>query len=128
VAAIDLDHFKSVNDRFGHDAGDTVLVAFANRLRSSFREKDRVYRLGGEEFMVIAEGLSKVEAAARLDALRDSTRTMPEIDGMPELQVRFSAGLARWPEDDPHLENVLRMADDRLYGAKNAGRSQTRSE
>ncbi|MFP4240219.1 MAG: histidine kinase N-terminal 7TM domain-containing protein [Rhodosalinus sp.] len=125
VASIDLDHFKSINDTFGHDAGDIVLAAFAERLAGSFRARDRIYRLGGEEFIVTAEGLSKAEAADRLEGLRDTVLRMPECAAFDGLEVRFSAGLATWPDDHPDLDAVLRLADARLYRAKDAGRSQT---
>jgi diguanylate cyclase (GGDEF)-like protein len=128
VAAIDLDHFKSVNDRFGHAAGDRVLTAFSDRLCASFREEDRVYRLGGEEFIVAAEGLTRAEAADRLDRLRGEALLMPETAQFAGLEVRFSAGLATWPEDHESLEEVFRLADARLYRAKDAGRSCTVKE
>lgn len=125
VAAIDLDHFKSINDTFGHDAGDIVLAAFAEHLAGSFRARDRIYRLGGEEFIATAEGLAKAEAADRLERLRDTVLRMPECAAFSGLEVRFSAGLATWPDDHPDLDAVFRLADARLYRAKDAGRSQT---
>ncbi len=113
VIMVDLDHFKKVNDEFGHRTGDEVLLAFGNALHSAIRGNDLVGRFGGEEFVVILP--SKVGADSFLERLRTKwTTTRP-------LPVTFSAGIAR-SVGDP--STTLNLADSALYRAKEAGRDQ----
>jgi diguanylate cyclase (GGDEF)-like protein len=125
LAALDLDRFKHVNDRYGHDAGDAVLRAFAERMREAFRGEDVVGRWGGEEFLVGSYGLSGSDAVARFEellaAFREQRFTAP--DGS-SFSASFSAGIARFPEDGAGLTALLRTADAALYRAKDAGRAR----
>ncbi|MEP7119031.1 MAG: GGDEF domain-containing protein [Acidobacteriota bacterium] len=118
VAVIDLDDFKSVNDRFGHAAGDEALRFAASRLRDSFRDEDVVARYGGEEFAVIIQ-VDRETAVARLDAWRAALHADARI---PRLSA--SVGAASMPEDGT-TRALLEVADRRLYAAKAAGRNRT---
>jgi diguanylate cyclase (GGDEF)-like protein len=117
VVVIDLDHFKHVNDRYGHAYGDTVLIDFARHLGRVVRASDVVARLGGEEFvLVLGHATSPAVASAVLQRLREGWHTSGH-------DVTWSAGVAtRTPDDDPY--DTLRRADAALYAAKTAGRNR----
>jgi diguanylate cyclase (GGDEF)-like protein len=125
VAMIDLDRFKTINDSFGHDAGDLVLRAFARRLRRAFRRDDRLFRLGGEEFLVLCPGSAAAGLDDRLSALRAALAGMDELANLPGVVVDFSAGIAVWPQDGTGIERVMQAADRRLYRAKASGRGRS---
>jgi diguanylate cyclase (GGDEF)-like protein len=128
VMLMDLDHFKRINDRHGHAAGDQVLVEFARRLRLVFRESDVLVRWGGEEFLALARGGARrgaTELAARFNAaVREQPFTLP--NGQP-LSVTVSIGFAVFPLDPeaPRAwgwDATLSLADAALYAAKAQGR------
>ncbi len=121
VAIIDLDDFKSVNDRYGHAAGDEALRFAAGRLREAFRDDDIIARYGGEEFAVILR-VDRAAAVARLDTWRAALHADARI---PRLSA--SVGAASLPEDGTTRE-LLDVADRRLYAAKAAGRNRTVAE
>ncbi len=120
---IDLDHFKAVNDRFGHDAGDQVLMHFAGCVREMVRENDIAGRVGGEEFLLVMPGATTAKATAvveRLQAyLRDQRLKVRDVT----LRYTFSAGIAEWTPAKT-LEGLYREADEALYLAKENGRDQ----
>lgn len=118
---VDLDDFKAINDTFGHDAGDAVLIAVAERLRSVLRVGDTVARLGGDEFAVLAEGGSDVGAVAQ--KLLDALGPPVQIDGH-ELPVRASIGSTTLDpfRGVPDIQELLKQADTAMYAAKHAGK------
>lgn len=123
---LDIDHFKSVNDRFGHPVGDLVIRATAQTLLSTLRETDLVARVGGEEFVALLPDSD--EAAGRLAAERVRTAlevTAVPADGLPE-PVRFTAslGLAMLKDEGDGLPVLLERADQALYEAKRSGRNR----
>ena len=120
VALIDLDHFKKVNDTFGHQAGDDVLVEVASRLRESCRRGELVARLGGEEFAVVLFDCPPVKLEAACERFR---RCIAEDMFTPGIDVTASVGAAtRIEPTDP--SELVRLADVALYAAKNAGRNR----
>jgi diguanylate cyclase (GGDEF)-like protein len=124
VIMFDLDHFKTVNDRFGHAGGDVLLEAFARVLRENLRVSDTAARLGGEEFCVVLTDLSRRSAtgvAERIRAAFEQT-AVPTARGTAE--TTMSAGVAIAAVDGEAFETVLRRADDALYAAKEAGRNR----
>ncbi len=125
LALLDLDHFKDVNDRYGHAAGDEVLSRFGQILHRSFQGEDVIGRWGGEEFVVGMYGMSQSDALLRLQQVLDLVReiefTCPAGD---RFQVSFSAGVAEYPTEGTDLQTLYRAADQALYQAKTAGRSQ----
>jgi diguanylate cyclase (GGDEF)-like protein len=122
VFAIDLDHFKSVNDTSGHGVGDAILKMVASRLRTSCREGDVVARLGGDEFAVLTEPLLlPQDAAALADRIVTAMAEPFEIDGRSVL-IGASVGIAVAPGDGSTAEVLLRKADLALYRAKREGR------
>lgn len=122
---VDLDHFKMINDHFGHDGGDQVLVHFATCIRDVLRDRDILGRVGGEEFLFVMPGANGHQAARiieRLQAhLRDQRLKIDEIN----MRYTFSAGIAEWSAGKT-LESLYREADQALYAAKSAGRDQVR--
>jgi two-component system cell cycle response regulator len=126
VAMVDVDHFKQVNDRFGHEAGDTVLREVSARLRSSVREIDVVTRYGGEEFVVLLPSTHLAGALVVADRVARSLRASPfEVAGSRSLDVTASIGLALFPSRGVSTkEALLRSADRALYRAKDEGRDR----
>ena len=122
VALFDIDHFKQVNDRFGHDAGDEVLKAFAKIAMATVRRGDAVGRLGGEEFALLLTGVTHAEALATCDRLRREFAANVQVTEKGLIQVTISGGLA--PLGDLGIDAALRLADKALYEAKNGGRDQ----
>lgn len=123
LAIIDLDHFKSVNDRLGHAEGDRVLAEFGARLSAQLRRADMVARWGGEEFAIFLPDCIPDEASWSLARIAERIRRDPIalVDGRP---VTFSAGIAPWHGGS--LDGALRAADEALYAAKRGGRNQLR--
>jgi len=124
LAMLDLDHFKQVNDRYGHTAGDAVLRRFGGMLLAEFRGEDVVARWGGEEFLVGMQGMTSDDGVRRVAELIESFRTQRFT--APEggfFQLSFSAGVAAFPSDASTVADLYRVADEALYAAKKAGRS-----
>ena len=124
VALIDMDHFKSVNDTFGHRVGDDVLICFSHQTRIHLRSTDIVGRWGGEEFLVILPESFPGDPNIGIERLRGAL-SVTEVSSMaPHLRVAFSTGVTRYISGE-QLDNVIERADQALYDAKNAGRNQT---
>ncbi len=137
VLVVDLDHFKQVNDRHGHLAGDQVLAAVAGALRAEVRERDLVGRFGGEEFVVLlAGGPTGNDGTAELTAVAERIRLriaalyveMPTPDGpLTVTGLSASVGAAFSPQHGTELRELLQVADTALYAAKRAGRNVVRA-
>lgn len=124
VLICDIDHFKKVNDVFGHHSGDDVLREFADRLREHVRPIDLACRYGGEEFVVIMPDTSPVAARQAGERLRGVIAATPFIvAGGEKLKVTMSGGVATTFPPDDDIEAILKRADDALYRAKSAGRN-----
>jgi diguanylate cyclase (GGDEF)-like protein len=125
VLLVDLDHFKSVNDTYGHAAGDAVLTQTAQVLKSAFRASDYVVRWGGEEFLVVARFISRGNAADLAEKLRAAVETHPFVlpDG-GELRKTCSIGVAAYPSNGLTFEQIVQRADEALYEAKRSGRNR----
>jgi diguanylate cyclase (GGDEF)-like protein len=124
VAVIDLDHFKQVNDRYGHVVGDMVLRRVAAILSGCFRGEDIVARWGGEEFIVAMYSMPIEAAAKRLEIALQKLRDEPLDAGGSELRVTFSAGVAQFPDDGSDWATLYRIADEALGRAKAEGRNR----
>jgi diguanylate cyclase (GGDEF)-like protein len=125
VVLIDLDHFKLLNDTYGHQAGDLVLERFAALLRQMLRRSDVVYRHGGEEFVAVLPDLDGDGAAALLSRLLEAFQALPPAPGRRRTpNGSFSAGIALFPRHGNTLEQLLSRADRALYAAKNRGRAR----
>ncbi len=126
VLMIDIDHFKELNDRYGHLAGDRVLQGVAQVLKSSVRAVDTVARYGGEEFTLLLPRTDRRDALEVADKLRRKVAAYrPDVPGVPgDEGVSISAGVAVFPPDAPDAETVLAAADAALLRAKSAGRDR----
>ena len=120
LVMIDIDHFKRINDSFGHDEGDRVLKAFSEALRQVVRTPDIVGRYGGEEFCVLMP-ISPLAAAGAVDARLRAALAL--FDVLRQRDISFSVGASQWMAFDT-LESLLKRADVALYEAKNSGRAR----
>ncbi len=126
VAMIDIDHFKHINDSFGHEAGDRALRAMADILHAHTRDQDHCGRFGGEEFCMLIHGLDGDACLAHLESLRQAVAALElDIDGRP-LRMTVSIGASRRSPKFDTLHKLLGEADRRLYLAKAGGRNQVR--
>lgn len=123
IAMVDVDHFKRVNDELGHGFGDVVLETLATRFEESLRTRDRVYRYGGEEFLVWMPDTPLAEAVQVLDRLRTEACAHDIGDGDPSVRVTVSAGVTAVVRGDA-LTAALERADQALYRAKEGGRNR----
>ncbi|WBS05213.1 GGDEF domain-containing protein [Pseudoduganella sp. SL102] len=124
VALADLDHFKSINDRFGHAVGDDVLTGFADRARAHLRTTDIVGRWGGEEFVIILAGSPPADLDSGMERMRRSLRDTPVCADVPEIRLTFSAGVTPYRKGES-IDDVIERADKALYDAKHAGRDRS---
>lgn len=123
VIMMDIDHFKSINDQFGHDIGDMVIVEFGKRMSEVIRECDIVARLGGDEFVILLPGIGTIENAVIIaDKIKNSMQQPWNIEGNL-LEVTISMGIAMAPTHCIDSYALLKTADIALYDAKLAGRN-----
>jgi diguanylate cyclase (GGDEF)-like protein len=122
---LDLDHFKSVNDTYGHPAGDTVLVAVADAVRSQLRAEDSLCRYGGEEFCVVLRSIDLAGAHSMGERIRSVIQGLTIQHEKLQLKVTTSVGCASRRElPEPGAAPMIALADERLYKAKKAGRNR----
>lgn len=122
VLVLDLDHFKQVNDTYGHPVGDQVLAEFAQRLRRELRAEDIACRWGGEEFLVVLPRTGLADATSVAERIRSATAATPIQAGGREVRITVSGGCAIGP--DGSAEDLVRTADGFLYKAKQEGRNR----
>lgn len=120
----DVDHFKSVNDAYGHQAGDQVLQGFAHVFARNVRDVDTVSRYGGEEFIAMLIQTDHRSAIETADQIRRDLEAQPFEGNGRELRITGSFGVATFPQDATTAQQLIRIADQRLYQAKNAGRNR----
>ena len=121
---MDIDYFKRFNDTYGHLAGDAMLRAVGKLLEKNTRQGDIACRFGGEEFLLVMPGASLDDAFGRAEQIRQALESMQVKYGETQLKATFSAGVAGYPMHGSTLEGVIRIADDALYEAKQAGRNR----
>ncbi len=124
VMYLDVDYFKSINDKFGHAVGDAALVEVAHRLRAATRDSDTISRFGGDEFVILQPIVDGPSDAA--DLARKLSVSMQEpivVDGAPH-KVRLSIGIALYPSDGRTIDSLMEAADRALYRAKKEGRNR----
>lgn len=120
LALVDIDHFKSINDRFGHQAGDEVIRNLTEVLKQSLRQTDYLARYGGEEFAIILVNTDREGAALVAERLRQDV----EGSTWPQSKVTISVGVASWAPSLRSPEALLRRTDEALYASKHAGRNR----
>ncbi len=124
LALVDIDHFKPVNDRYGHPAGDGVIRGVAQLLRHNARADQLIARIGGEEFALVYAEQSLGEAAEAAERLRRAVEASPFQLGGESATVTVSIGLAQWRRGMSSLADLMRAADEQLYRAKRGGRNR----
>lgn len=124
VVAFDIDHFKRINDTWGHGAGDTVLQRVAHACRGAVRPSDILGRTGGEEFTVLLPSTRLPDAVQVAERLREAVETLDFTPIDPSLRVTISLGVAEWMPSDTTLAKLTGRADEVLYRAKNSGRNR----
>jgi diguanylate cyclase (GGDEF)-like protein/PAS domain S-box-containing protein len=123
VAYMDLDGFKIVNDTYGHDLGDKLLVKLSRRMKEALREGDTLARIGGDEFIVVMVDLVKIEdSVSVLERLLKATAE-PVIVGETVMQVSVSIGVTLYPQDGADADQLIRHADEAMYVAKHSGKN-----
>lgn len=123
IALIDIDHFKTINDTFGHVVGDCVLRQLSAELRRNLREGDQAGRYGGDEFCVILPGTSETQACQAMERLREQVASYRNPQ-LPHLRISLSIGLSPFEAGLDSPEQWLEQADKALYTAKHAGRDR----
>lgn len=126
VIVMDIDHFKRINDDFGHDAGDEVLLAIAETTKRVLRPYDLVARLGGEEFCAFLPGTNLKEAMHIAERLREAIEAL-QIEPLRDRHITASFGVHEANVGREHFRDMLRIADDYLYQAKGSGRNQVQT-
>lgn len=127
IAMADIDHFKAFNDRHGHQGGDAALVAVAGFLQESVRLGDWLFRYGGEEFLLLLQGIDSIALVQQLERLRQGTAAVAgRLDDLVLPPVTISIGAAICPAHGHDLESLVEAADRALYAAKQGGRNQVR--
>jgi diguanylate cyclase (GGDEF)-like protein len=128
MAMIDIDDFKSKNDEYGHQAGNDILVAFANVIKKSLRSIDSVGRYGGEEFIIILPETDAQHALVVLERIRNNLEqtkiTSSHFDAAEEVTLKFSAGIAVFPHNAKDLKELIWVADNALLQAKREGKNR----
>jgi diguanylate cyclase (GGDEF)-like protein len=122
---VDLDHFKSVNDSYGHPAGDIVLQKVAEAMGTQLRASDTLYRYGGEEFVILLPETDQRGALTVAESIRRKVAdTTIVVDGQQTVTITVSIGVACFPQDTENQEDLLKKADQAVYIAKNNGRNR----
>lgn len=125
VAMLDIDHFKAINDTYGHACGDLVLNSFVATVSKTLRLSDTVCRWGGEEFLVILPGASTADALNWAERAREAVAALSTVGvGDQAIKITASFGVASLSKNDGTLEDMLKRADDALYRAKGGGRNR----
>lgn len=118
---IDVDDFKQVNDSWGHEAGDRILIEVAAVLQSAVRSTDAVGRLGGDEFAVLIDGADTVRCAAVARQIIEKIKRL-EVEEHTPAHIGASVGVAQWPADAVDVDGLIRVADHAMYRAKRLGK------
>jgi diguanylate cyclase (GGDEF)-like protein len=124
VLALDLDHFKKINDQYGHPVGDEVLKCFASTASAQLRPTDHIGRVGGEEFMILLVDTHGTEAHMIAERIRSAVEKINIPTAGTMIRITVSIGLAEFSAASRHLEEILSKADEYLYQAKKLGRNQ----
>ncbi|MFC7049688.1 diguanylate cyclase [Emcibacter nanhaiensis] len=124
IAIVDLDHFKVINDTYGHVVGDRVLKMVASGLKDNIRDTDKIYRYGGDEFVAVMPGAGEEEAAKVMQRTLEAIRARSVPAREEEVKMTVSIGVAEQDSGTDTLEKFLEKADKALYRAKEAGRNK----
>jgi len=124
MLVLDLDHFKAINDQFGHETGDSVLQAFTQLIRDNLREADIFSRIGGEEFALALPGTNEQQALEMAERLRRKVAALKIFHDLKKMQITVSIGISQYQPGDTH-ESLITRADRAMYHSKDNGRNQS---
>lgn len=124
IVMLDIDHFKSVNDNYGHDAGDGCLVALAQLMQLHFRKSDIICRYGGEEFLLVLPDSNAELSTQRIEELRQLIANTTNQFGPHKIKLTVSAGIATYPIHGENSAEIIHKADEALYVSKQTGRNR----
>jgi diguanylate cyclase (GGDEF)-like protein len=124
ILMLDIDHFKTINDTYGHQTGDAVLHRLAKSLRELIRDCDHIGRYGGEEFLIILPESDKLDGAKAAERIRHQVSTFDIDAGMDNLPITISVGVSGYPADGQDINTLLSYADEALYKSKTDGRDK----
>ena len=125
VAVLDIDHFKKINDSYGHHAGDHVLVEVSNLIKKHLRQSDYSFRIGGEEFMLLLSSDSVNDSLTTVERIRLAIAKTPIMHEQHSITVTASIGVSHFPHDGENQDALGKLADTALYMAKETGRNRT---
>lgn len=124
LAMIDIDHFKKINDKFGHQYGDLLLKSFSQYILSTIREEDLAARFGGDEIMLVFPGMDQENAVKKAEEIRESFSRLAVVANQQEVSTTITVGVATYPQNGNNVDEVIRSADWALYAAKEEGRNR----
>ena len=127
LALIDIDYFKKINDEFGHDAGDAVLKGVVENITRMVGERGKIFRHGGDDFIVLLPGIEKEEAFLMFEQIRKDVADVPYYavnNGRIEKKITISIGIANFPDDGQLSQELIRKAKDANHRAKISGRNK----
>lgn len=128
MVMIDIDHFKSINDKYGHQYGDFLLRVFSQFISKSIRKEDYAARFGGDEILLAFPGMNQISALKKAEEIRVNFEKLVIQDGYHEVHATITIGVATYPQNGQTVDEVLRSADRALYAAKAAGRNQVKAD
>jgi len=127
LAMIDIDHFKLINDKFGHQYGDLLLKAFSQYITSTIRAEDFAARFGGDEILLVFPGMSQENAVDKAEEIRANFTNLPVKSGDNQVATTITIGVATYPRNGKNVDEVIRSADWALYAAKEEGRNRVKA-
>ena len=124
IAIVDIDHFKNINDTFGHIAGDKALKIVARALQKSIKDSNFIARFGGEEFVLLLSDANANEISTQLDLLRNTIKSIPFRFKGEQVTITISIGATQFKTGDNEATDAFERADKALYDAKSSGRDK----
>ncbi len=124
IMMCDVDHFKGINDKYGHSAGDMALAEFVNVMKGTLRSTDKIIRWGGDEFIIILYGMEERHVLDFGSKFLTSVSSLKILDHQEEIRITVSIGFSFFKEEDEDFHGALRRADEALYKSKSEGRNQ----
>ena len=127
LALLDIDHFKMINDKYGHQYGDLLLKAFSRYITSTIRAEDLAARFGGDEILLVFPGMEQTDAVNKVEEIRTNFSSLDVHAGKEKVSTTVTVGVATFPKNGQNLDEVIRSADWALYAAKEEGRNRVKA-